>query len=85
MASISDEKKVYMSPVQKKALLSYVQQQPLLVGGKFTKEFTHKNAEDRWKQIAQKLNQIPGSVKTWKEWRRVHISTLVNCYRILAE
>ncbi|XP_023011966.2 uncharacterized protein [Leptinotarsa decemlineata] len=60
----------FLSDLQKKALLNFMESEPQLCKGKFTREFTHQVAKDKWLDIASRLNSIPGAYKDWLQWRR---------------
>lgn len=57
---------------QKQELLELMSSKPLLRAGKFTTNFTHKDAQSQWEIIAEVINAIPGARKTWKAWRKVN-------------
>lgn len=61
----------YVSPEQKRDLLAIMENNALLVSGKFSATFTKKEAQRQWQEISNKLNDIPGARKTWIQWRKV--------------
>lgn len=66
-----DERVGYASLLQRSALFELMQKHPQLVSGKFTNQFTKKDAQRQWEGIAQILNGIPGGKKDWVQWRKV--------------
>ncbi|KAI4468210.1 hypothetical protein MML48_2g00011686 [Holotrichia oblita] len=55
---------------QKSALIEYLKINNNLISGKFSNTFTQKDAEEKWKYLADLLNSMPGIVKDWKNWRK---------------
>eukprot|EP00102_Acyrthosiphon_pisum_P026237 XP_016663447.1 PREDICTED: uncharacterized protein LOC107884895 [Acyrthosiphon pisum] len=51
-------------------LIQLLTKDPQLISGKFTSTFTFKDARNRWIEIADTLNAIPGCVKDWSQWKR---------------
>ncbi|XP_029340910.1 uncharacterized protein LOC107884895 [Acyrthosiphon pisum] len=68
---MEDSKKIYCSKTQKEMLIQLLTKDPQLISGKFTSTFTFKDARNRWIEIADTLNAIPGCVKDWSQWKRV--------------
>ncbi|CAH1171086.1 unnamed protein product [Phaedon cochleariae] len=66
------ETSLYCSQQQKNELVQLLQSQQyaVLLTGKFTGNFTFKEAQEKWKEIASILNSIPGCNKDWKHWRK---------------
>lgn len=64
-------KKSYPTSAQKARMINLLEADEELRSGKFSATYTKKEAEIRWRQIADELNSIPGSMKTWIEWRKV--------------
>lgn len=57
---------------QQKAMLQYLMNNnPSLMEGTFTQDFSHNTAQLLWLEIATELNSIPGARKTWMQWKRV--------------
>lgn len=50
-----------------------MRQHPELQSGKFSATFSIKHAQKLWEQVTEELHQIPGAVKSWKQWRKVCI------------
>ncbi|KAJ6642424.1 hypothetical protein Bhyg_07372, partial [Pseudolycoriella hygida] len=59
-----------LSQKQKLMLQSFMNNNPKLKEGIFTREFTHQSAQKLWSKIARKLNEVPGAHKTWQQWKR---------------
>ncbi|CAH1107064.1 unnamed protein product [Psylliodes chrysocephalus] len=59
-----------ISQDQKKELIQFMEQNPDLGSGKFTKKFTFKTGQELWMQITQILNSLPGAKKDWRQWRK---------------
>ncbi|KAJ8913395.1 hypothetical protein NQ315_008788 [Exocentrus adspersus] len=47
-----------------------MEEDQMLRRGKFSAEFSFKDAQIRWEKITNHLNSIPGARKNWKDWRR---------------
>ncbi|XP_022822445.1 myb-related transcription factor, partner of profilin-like [Spodoptera litura] len=62
--------KKYPSAQQKLLLVQLVEADPELRGGKFSSNFSKKEAERRWQAIAQQLNAVAGAKKSWDGWRK---------------
>lgn len=61
-----------MNRIQKEILVEQVQSNPQLLSSKFSSEFTHKMAREKWSEIGAKLNAVPnGAFKEWDQWRKV--------------
>ncbi|CAH0545675.1 unnamed protein product [Brassicogethes aeneus] len=59
-------------PQQKKLLYSYMRRHISLSMGKFSRNFTHKNAQKLWMELTETLNAVPGgSFKNWRQWRKL--------------
>ncbi|CAH0556633.1 unnamed protein product [Brassicogethes aeneus] len=59
-------------PQQKNLLYSYMRRHPSLSMGKFSRNFTHKNAQRLWMELTETLNAVPGgSFKNWRQWRKL--------------
>lgn len=57
---------------QKEILIQYMEKNPKLISGKFSKDFTYKTAQHLWNKIATELNSVPnGGKKDWHQWRKV--------------
>ncbi|CAI6367430.1 unnamed protein product [Macrosiphum euphorbiae] len=67
---MEDSKKIYCSKTQKEMLIQLLTKDSQLISGKFTSTFTFKDASNRWIEIADTLNAIPGCVKDWSQWKR---------------
>lgn len=51
---------------------------PELQSDKFSATFTFKHAHKLWEEVTEKLHEIPGAIKEWKQWRKVCIHTLIH-------
>ncbi|GLV46449.1 uncharacterized protein CBL_20787, partial [Carabus blaptoides fortunei] len=61
-----------VSKEQKDILIEYMRKHPKLISGKFTKEFTYKDAQKLWNELVNCLNSVPsGGKKQWNQWRKV--------------
>lgn len=58
---------------QKDALVEFMVAHPELQKGKFGPNFTHKQANALWNEVAQELNSIIGANKNAEKWRKVSI------------
>jgi len=56
---------------QKEALVEFLENNVQLKKGKFNSQFTHKNAQQLWEQMASNLNSMIGANKTADKWRKV--------------
>lgn len=59
------------SDKQKTMLVEFLKKNSQLISGNFTNSFTYKDAEQKWQDVANILNSIPGARKEWKAWRKV--------------
>jgi hypothetical protein len=72
MSNKSDAKRCgHLSDLQKRKLIEVMGQDDTLRQGKFNSTFTHKDAQNKWMQIATQLNAIQGALKDWPQWKRV--------------
>lgn len=72
------------SPEQKKLMLEFIKKHPKVITGKFSNDFTQKNAQNMWQELANLLNSCPGAHKDWKAWRKVRkINKLKSLYILL--
>lgn len=62
---------VYPTAKQKKKLLELMTKYPDLASGKLTPTLKYSDAQKLWVTIANECNAIPGSRKTWRQWRKV--------------
>lgn len=67
--------KKQMSQTQKKTLLEFMEENPQLVTQKISNQYTSADMNQKWAEITDRLNSIPGCNKSWKEWRKVCIPT----------
>lgn len=68
------EKLAPLNKIQKQLLVEAVKRYDQLQTGKFTATFTQKRAQELWEEIAIQLNGVVGgSIKDWKQWRKVKI------------
>ncbi|VEN40528.1 unnamed protein product [Callosobruchus maculatus] len=69
-----EDAKKRVSPVsqqQKQMLIDFLNNNPELLSGRFTAEFTKKVAQTLWEKITSSLNAVPGgSRKSWLQWRK---------------
>ncbi|KAG5884746.1 hypothetical protein JTB14_029227 [Gonioctena quinquepunctata] len=63
-------RRCFLSEKQKTALINFMEMEPELLKARFTSEFTHELAKDKWIAIASHLNCLPGAYKDWIQWRR---------------
>lgn len=56
---------------QKIVLIEYVKKHPNLISGKQKQNFTNKDAQAGWQNIADILNAMPGANKSWCKWKKV--------------
>ncbi|KAL5241364.1 hypothetical protein ACI65C_008774 [Semiaphis heraclei] len=67
------------TPLQKEALVEFMENHPDLRKGKFSINFTTATAKKLWVKYQIMLNSIPGPAKEWNEWRKdsttIHHST----------
>lgn len=80
MATVSNVKKTSRtanaSTEQKQFLLEFVKQNPQLISGKFSVNFTQNDAKRQWEDAAKTLNSCGnGASKDWKSWRKVIVCT----------
>ncbi|KAF5274610.1 hypothetical protein FQA39_LY07222 [Lamprigera yunnana] len=57
---------VPMNHIQKEILIEYLHSNQELQSGKFSNNFTFKNAQNLWENVFDKLNSVPGGNK--KDW-----------------
>ncbi|GBP86958.1 hypothetical protein EVAR_64087_1 [Eumeta japonica] len=65
-----DKRNTYITAAQKEKLIQLLHNDVELRTGKFSANFTTKEAQKRWEQIAIILNSMIGAKKTWKLWRK---------------
>lgn len=71
-ASSSTEKRSgSITKEQKQILINFIEQHHELKSGKFTSNFTVKQGQSLWVEVAKNLNAVPGARKTWQKWRKV--------------
>lgn len=58
---------------QKKKLIEFVSKNPQLISCKVTPEFNYRDSQRLWQTLANECNAIPGSKKTWRQWRKVYV------------
>lgn len=58
---------------QKTLLLQFMEKHPCLMSGKFSADFTYKDATILWQKLTNILNSCNGVSKDWKSWRKVYI------------
>lgn len=63
---------------QKKKLIEFVSKNPQLISCKVTPEFNYRDSQRLWQTLANECNAIPGSKKTWRQWRKVCFFILIN-------
>lgn len=56
---------------QMKMLVELLSKDQQLYFGKFCQTFTYKIAKQKWENIANHLNALPGAVKSWDKWKKV--------------
>ncbi|XP_041982278.1 uncharacterized protein LOC121735498 [Aricia agestis] len=60
----------YVIARQKKKLIELMAKHPELITCKVTQDFSYKDSQKLWQNIAKECNAIPGARKTWKQWRK---------------
>lgn len=65
-----------ISPQQKRMLLEFLEDHPQLLTQKQSNQFTNADTCKHWQEVSNKLNCIPGAIKTWKEWRKVSVELI---------
>lgn len=65
------KRSTHVSIGQKTALLNFIEANPKIKSGKYDINFTYKDGNKLWEEVAENLNAIPGSQKNWKSWRKV--------------
>jgi len=81
MATMSTEKKIKGKSVtlaQKECLVDFMETNKELTKGKFSTNFTHKNAQHLWQKITLELNSMIGATKTTEKWRKVTINYTIS-------
>lgn len=68
---------VYVSARQKKKLLEFITKHPELITCKVTQDFSYRDSQKLWMAIANECNSIPGARKTWRQWRKVVIFSII--------
>ena len=68
------KKRLNVTSNQKEQLVLLLEEDPRLIKGKFTANFTHQISQQLWERIAEILNtDKEGPTKTGREWRKVNI------------
>lgn len=63
---------------QKVILYRFMELNPNLKNGKFSPDLTQHTAQKLWTKIGANLNSVPdGARKTWSQWRRVELDTVI--------
>lgn len=65
----------YVSNLQKKVLVKYLEKHPGILGSKAAKlsgEYCTKYARTKWEELSKILNRLPGANKSWTGWRKVN-------------
>ena len=62
---------------QKQLLIDFVHKHPKLNTKKFGPSFTMKDSQLLWQNISKTLNETIGPKKTWVEWRKVIIRSII--------
>ncbi|XP_023944987.1 myb-related transcription factor, partner of profilin [Bicyclus anynana] len=60
----------YVTARQKKKLIELMAKHPELISCKVTQDFSYKDSQMLWQNIANECNAIPGARKTWRQWRK---------------
>ncbi|CAG9814033.1 unnamed protein product [Phaedon cochleariae] len=68
--SMCREKKSQITESQKNCLIEFLKRNPNLQSGKFSNQFTFKDAQRKWTEIGTILNSMPGATRDWKGWRK---------------
>lgn len=82
---MEEKKSGSLTREQKKVLIQFIEDHPVLKTSKFTKDFTFKKGQALWEEISLILNAMPGAKKEWIKWRKVctEILTLYLYYNYL--
>ncbi|KAK9680541.1 Myb/SANT-like DNA-binding domain [Popillia japonica] len=70
METPTKRKSSHPSSNQKMMTMEFLKKNPQLISGKFSSNFSYKDAENLWVELAGVLNSMPDSEKTWKNWRK---------------
>ncbi|CAG9765417.1 unnamed protein product [Ceutorhynchus assimilis] len=62
--------KKQMSQTQKNTLLELMEENPQLITQKVSNQYTNQDIKKKWIEISEKLNSIPGTNRSWKDWRK---------------
>ncbi|XP_026319592.1 uncharacterized protein LOC113230070 [Hyposmocoma kahamanoa] len=62
---------------RQKKKLSSKKKNPQLISCKVTPEFNYRDSQRLWQTLANECNAIPGSKKTWRQWRKVYVFLLI--------
>lgn len=74
---IKNKRNSNVSMEQKKIILEFIKKHPNLASGKFSNNFTQKEAQRLWQELSVILNSC-GTEKDWKSWRKVIILFIEN-------
>lgn len=64
---------VYVTAKQKKKLIELITEHPELISCKVTQDFSYRDSQRLWQNIANECNSIPGAKKNWRQWKKVSI------------
>ncbi|KAL5237153.1 hypothetical protein ACI65C_004563 [Semiaphis heraclei] len=67
---MSDPPKCRPTQKQMKLLVELMSKNPQLCSGKFSPSFTHKIAREKWENITEHVNSLPGAQKSWDKWKK---------------
>lgn len=71
--NINKMKKQYVDIDQKMALIEFVKAHSELNSAKLSTGCTNERKKQLWNKIAEKLNSMPGSIKTADKWKKVSL------------
>lgn len=72
------QRTAYPTAKQKRKLIALMAQHPQLISFKVSQDFSRRDSQILWNQIAAECNSFPGARKTWRQWRKVYICTLMS-------
>lgn len=67
----TSRRNINASTEQKRIMLEFIKKNSKLTSGKFSNDFTQKDAQRMWQELTNLLNSCPGANKDWKAWRKV--------------
>jgi len=71
--NVNKIRKQYVDIDQKIILIDFVKAHPELNSAKLTNGCTNERKKQLWNEISEKLNNMPGSIKTADKWKKVSL------------